>query len=764
MDVSPLSPALIWGLVPRFVGVIQVIAFASILPQLPLMLAEGGLVPAAERLRRIRADFPGLRRFVEYPSLLWLSSSDRAIRALPWLGIGCGALAILGGTAAFPALVGGWLLWLSIESAGLIFPWDTLLQEVSFLALFLPEVPLLPELATRELPSPLVGFMFRWLVLRLMLGFAKLKFIGSKRDDALYMRGFFIWMPSPSPLAWIAHHAPQWLLKSMLAFMFVAEVVAPVLGLFPGAPRLIALALLVGLMFGIMITGNWGYFNLGYIFLCVCLLDTHASLFDLTLGALSPAQLAAHVLLGLMFVTSLFFLVVGDSWIGRTVMHWPFDDLVHHRAWARAVLKYLRAIAPFRVVNGYGVFPPNSVPALRIITQFEGSDDGVHWKPYRYKFVSTRPGDRPVFVAPHHPRIDMAVVYAGACVFDASFYSAMIGDGTPYTSYTGSSWLDRFAQRLLRADPEAMRALADNPFPERPPTWVRGTGLAMVPTSLAEQRATGHYWRVRPIGEVVPARQREAWPDAIAYPDAETFHPDWVGYKRRAAPLRAMVAAFQAGLDADAAVLVHSDLAPEEVSAFWDELVPVLQRTRGDFARHEAHAAALVQRFGVLKLKRFERILERYVWLLRQRSERHHYARLAPAIPVKSNFRYHMLMQEVVTDGHEAYHAFLREPERLAARAASSSDAAQLWCLTMLRYDLMMSHVRAFRWFTIGKQNHALGLPGLFEYYPLLATVTPPGELFVPAIEKLPDGEFQIGGFERETPAEDSLAAGVPAG
>jgi len=753
MDVSPVSPALVWGLLPRFVGLMQVIAFASVLPQLALMLARGGIVPAAERMARIRRDYPGPRRFVEYPSVLWLFGSDRAIRAIPYLGIACGLLAILGGPLAFPAMVLAWWLWLSIESAGLIFPWDTMLQEVGFLALFLPQVPLLPAVSANELPSPLVAFMFRWLTLRLMLGFAKLKFVGAKKDDALYMRGFFIWMPSPSPLAWIAHHAPQWLLKNMLFFMFLAEVVAPVLGLFAGVPRLIAFGLLVGLMLGIMVTGNWGFFNIGYILLCVCLLDTQSSIFDwgtspFTIAELLPGQLAAHALLVVMFVTSLFFLVVADSWVGRTVMHWPFDDLVYRRAWGRALLRYLRAIAPFRVVNGYGVFPPNSVPALRIITRFEGSHDGITWKPYHYKFVSTRPEDRPVFVAPHHPRIDMAVVYAGACVFDASFYSALIGDGTPYTSYTGSSWLDRFAQRLLRNDPDALRALADNPFADRPPTWVRGTGMAMVPTSMAEQRATGHYWRVRPIGTVIPARMREDWPDAIAYPDPETFHPDWVEYKRRAAPLRAMVEAFRAGMAPDEAVLVQSDLTAEDVATFWDELVPMLERTRGDFAQHEAHAAALVARFGMKRLKRLERVLERFVWLLRQRTERHHYADAEPKIPVKSNFRYHMLMQEAVTDGRAAYLALLDEPGRLSARAATSSDAAQLWCLTMLRYDLMMSHVRAFRWFTIGKQNHGLGIPGLFEYYPLLASVTPPGELFVPAVEKLPDGEFSVGGFE----------------
>jgi hypothetical protein len=769
MDTSFLPEGLIWGLIPRFVGVLHVLAFASILPQLPLLLGSDGLMPAARRLSHIRRDFPGIRRFFEYPTALWLWHSDRAIRLLPWVGVGCGLLAIVGGKLAFPAMLLAWWLWLSIESAALIFPWDTMLQEVGFLALFLPSVPMLPEVQAAELPSPLVTFMFRWLVLRLMWGFAKLKFIGSKKDDALYMRGFFIWMPSPSPLAWLAHHAPQWVLKNMLYFMFVAEVIAPLLGFFVGVPRLIAFGLLVGLMLGIMVTGNWGFFNLGYMLMCVCLLDSQASIFDwgtgpYTIAQLSAGQLASHAVLVLMFVTSLFYLVVCDSWVGRTIMHWPFDDLVHNRAWARGLLRYLRALAPFRIVNGYGVFPPNSVPALRIVTQFEGSDDGVSWKPYLYKYVATRPQDRPVFVAPHHPRIDMAIVYAGACVYDASFYASLIGDGTPYAAYTGSSWPDRFAQALLRGDEKTLRVLQENPFPDGPPRFVRGSGMAMVPTSLAEQRETGNYWRVRRVGTVVPARGREEWLDALNIPEPETFHPDWVGYKRRAAPLQAIVAAFASGEDPDAAILVGSDLYAHEVDTFWTDVVPFIQRTRGDYAQHALHAEALKQRYGMETLKRFERILERFVWLLRQRTERHHFADALPKIPLKSNFRYHMLMQEAVTDGRDAYLAMLDKPALLAERAASSSDGTQLWALTMLRHDLMMSHVRAFRWYSIGKQNHALGIAGLFEYYPLLASVVPPEEVFVPDFEKLPDGEFKIHGFDgpeepKEPEGPKSMAA-----
>jgi hypothetical protein len=72
------------------------------------------------------------------------------------------------------------------------------------------------------------------------------------------------------------------------------------------------------LMVGIHATGNWGFFNIGYILLAVCLLDVHGSIFDLArepwvsrLG--SWPDLAVHGAMAALFVVSLFYLS-GPSW------------------------------------------------------------------------------------------------------------------------------------------------------------------------------------------------------------------------------------------------------------------------------------------------------------------------------------------------------------------------------------------------------------------------------------------------------------------
>jgi hypothetical protein len=751
MDVGFVSPELVWGLIPRFVGLLYIIAFAALAPQIPLTLASGGIIPIAPRLAQIRRDYPGLRRFFDNPNVMWLSASDGMLRALPAVGMLCGACAIYGGPLGYAALLLGWMIWLSFEPAGLIFPWDTMLQEVGFLVLFLPLTHALPEPTTTHLPLPTVAFMFRWLVLRLMLGFGKLKFIGTEREDALFLQGFFVWLPLPTPLAWYAFHLPRWALRASLTFMFVAEIVAPIMGFFTGLPRLIAYATLCALMVGIHITGNWGYFNLGYVLLCTCLLDVNSSIFDLgrepwASSALHWPDAAVHAAMAVVFFISIPYFLF-NSWVTRTWVHWPWDNALWKRPVLRTLVHFFRWMAPFRVANAYGVFPPYSQPPMRMVPVYEGSDDGVTWKQYGYRFMPTFVDSRAPFVAPHHPRLDQGLYYAGAGIQDGSLFGSVIGDGNPYSSYTRSSWLDRVGQRLLRNDPRFVESFAVNPFPDAPPRYMRVSMVLMTPTSLKDRRETGHWWHIRRIGTVVPTRQKEDWPDALALPVPELFHPDFVDYRRASLPLQKITDAYRAGVDPDQAAIAGSDLTPADVAEFWDDVVPMLRDSRGDWSQLHVRAEALVGRYGMLHLARHERLLERFTWLLRLATERYHFADRTPKIELKSNFRYHLFLHEVVLDGREAFLDLLRHPEKAAERAARSTDPAQLWALALFRYDLMMLHVRAFRWTELGMRGHQYNGPGLFEYYPTLANHVPPEEDFCPKPVKHPNGEYTIEGF-----------------
>jgi lipase maturation factor 1 len=746
-----LSPALVWGVIPRFVGVLYIIAFGSLVPQLNALLGSRGLGPIAPFFARVRRDFPGLRRFLDFPTLLWLSSSDRTLRVVPWLGVASGVVCVIGGPLAPFAHVLSWLLWLSLEPAMLLFPWDTMLQEAGFLSLFLPNAQLLPTLEAEALPDPSVAFMFRFFVLRLMLGFGKVKFLGSRREDSLYMRGFFVWS-SPNPVAWFAHHLPAFVLRGMLYFMFVAEVIAPLLGFFAGPARIVSFALLGALMIGIQLTGNWGYFNIGYLLLASCLLDTQSSIFDLGQAPWAsqlwtwPA-LSLHTLMGVLFVTGLLYLVVFDSWTTRSLVQLPLDAFSYNRRWLRVLLAYLKAISPLRIVNGYGVFPPHAQPPMREMPVFEGSDDGITWKAYRFRHIPSSAKERPRFVAPYHPRIDMASAYAGHCLHDGSLYGSMTGDGKPYAGYARSSWLERMCQRLLEAEPVMLSLFGHNPFPDGPPKLMRVAMDAITPTSFAVRKETGDWWQVRRCAVIIPPHGREAWPDALLVSEPEVFHPDFVGYKRRAAPLRAIASAHQSGQEPNRAILVDSDLTVQDVRAFWDEFVPALNKDRGEFSVYNERARELEARFGRLAIARFERVLERYAWLLRLRTERHQFADALPKLEIVTNFRYHMYLHELVMDGEPAYHAYLEDVHKVVARLAQSSDERQIWTLSMLRYQMMIGHMGAFRFTNLGSDLHKMNVPGIFEYYPVLSRYALPLEEFRPEVVKRTDGDYTIAGF-----------------
>ena len=118
---------------------------------------------------------------------------------------------------------------------------------------------------------------------------------------------------------------------------------------------------------------------------------------------------------------------------------------------------------------------------------------------------------------------------------------------------------------------------------------------------------------------------------------------------------------------------------------------------RSDFSRHAEKAAELEARFGMLQLARFERVLERLAWLLRLRTERHQFADAQPKLPIASNFRYHMFLQELVMDGPAAYHAYLADVALVVKRLEQSTDEQQLWALFQLELWHLMFVDRTLR-------------------------------------------------------------------
>lgn len=118
--------------------------------------------------------------------------------------------------------------------------------------------------AERALPSPLLAFCFRYLLVRVLVGFGKIKFQGSETlgRDRFYIREFLANQPITTPLGFIANRLmPGWFWTFSLLVMWVVEIPLPLLSFIPGWCRVVAGVGIIALMGGIQATGNYGYFN-----------------------------------------------------------------------------------------------------------------------------------------------------------------------------------------------------------------------------------------------------------------------------------------------------------------------------------------------------------------------------------------------------------------------------------------------------------------------------------------------------------------------
>src|SRR5687768_9718401 len=109
------APELIWGVFTRLVGVAYLVAFVSLYGQITTWIGERGITPAGLYLSAIKRDFPGVRGFLRFPTLLYPSHGDRTLRLLIACGIVAALLVIVGGPASFWALLVCYLVFLSLD-------------------------------------------------------------------------------------------------------------------------------------------------------------------------------------------------------------------------------------------------------------------------------------------------------------------------------------------------------------------------------------------------------------------------------------------------------------------------------------------------------------------------------------------------------------------------------------------------------------------------------------------------------------------------
>ena len=120
----------------RIIGLIYLLAFASLWVQIDGLIGGSGILPAADLMAEARENIDG--RYKLLPTLAWVNASDSFLHALCAAGCLLAALLIIGFAQAYVLFV-LWTLYLSLCIVGQTFfhfQWDVLLLEAGFLAIF----------------------------------------------------------------------------------------------------------------------------------------------------------------------------------------------------------------------------------------------------------------------------------------------------------------------------------------------------------------------------------------------------------------------------------------------------------------------------------------------------------------------------------------------------------------------------------------------------------------------------------------------------
>jgi hypothetical protein len=466
---SPDSYALASWLFLRLLGVIYFSAFLSLAFQLKGLVGRQGILPAVEFLAARRRF--GARRFWRVPTLCWFNSSDPFMLGICWTGVVLAACLVAG---LFPMaiLILLWLAYLSLFSIGRIFlgyQWDILLLETGFLAIFAAPTDLSRWCPPAVSPPPIIIWLLWWLLFRLMFSSGVVKFRSAdehwRRLTALAFH--YETQPLPTPVAWHAHQLPIGWHRVSATVMFAIELLAPWLIFGPPPLKYTAAGLIVLLMILIQLTGNYCFFNLLAIALSLLLLDDRA-LFPI-FGGLVPARaLVARIEPTQWFQAGVGILVLALSLV-------PLARLARLEiSWPRPLESLFDFFEPFHLVNSYGLFSVMTTERPEIIV--EGSQDGVLWLPYEFKWKPGDPWHAPRFIAPHQPRLDWQMWFA----------ALGFADGNP--------WFLRFLKTLQQGSPSVLSLLKENPFPNRPPRFIRAVMYRYRFTNFAQRRKDGSWW------------------------------------------------------------------------------------------------------------------------------------------------------------------------------------------------------------------------------------------------------------------------------
>jgi len=436
----------------RLLGAVYAVAFLAAARQILPLIGSHGLTPLDLFLSQVRGALgSSAAGFIRFPSLFWFAHSDAVLQTTAWIGFALACIVVAGyANAILMTLL--WILYMSFVHAGQDwygYGWEIQTLETGFLAIFL--CPLLDGRPFPKRPPPIVIiWLFRWLIFRIMLGSALIKLRGdSCWRDLTVLYYHFETQPIPGPLSRAFCFLPHWALKIGVLFNFLAELIAPWFAFYPRIARHVAGIIIISFQVVLILSGNLSFLNwLTIVPALACFDDSFWS----KLLPHPDVQLMANVAASARPSLAMSRASCVVAAIIIFLSYWPVANMLSPNQMMNT------SFDPLDLVNTYGAF--GSVGRVRLNVIFEGTDaavpdDTAQWRAYPYRALPVALDRRPVQIAPYQPRLDWQMWFAA------------MGSPDQYP------WTLHLIWKLLHNDPGALSLFSANPFPKKPPRFIR---------------------------------------------------------------------------------------------------------------------------------------------------------------------------------------------------------------------------------------------------------------------------------------------------
>jgi Lipase maturation factor len=459
----------------RGLALVFLIAFLNAVNQFKPLLGERGLLPVQQFVQQMS--------FGDSPSLFFFLPKDTAFTIAAWMGVLLSCAAVIGISERYGVWLSMlvwamlWVLYISFVNVGQIFygfGWESIPLEACFYAVFLG--------SRAHDPRTITIWLFRWLLFRVMFGAGLIKLRGDPCwHDLTCLDYHYETQPMPNPLSWFFHWAPVWTHRGGVLFNHFAELIVPFGYFLPQPVSAIAGVITILFQGTIFLSGNLSWLNFLTMILAISTFDDRALSVILPIHSPSvhPTPLALKIATAALAVLVAILSV-------RPIRNMLSPNQVMNTVYNR-----------FHLVGTYGAFGSITRPRYEVIV--EGTDETVltpstKWREYEFRGKPGALGRMPPQIAPYHLRLDWLM-----------WFAAM-------SSYERHPWFVQFVGKLLEGDRDTLGLLKTNPFPDKPPRYVRAMLYEYHFSNPAERSQTGQWWKREFVRSYFPPVSLQAGP------------------------------------------------------------------------------------------------------------------------------------------------------------------------------------------------------------------------------------------------------------